>query len=49
MSEHHHHHRRPNEFSPDPSRMSVQPEDVELKVGRSCYPSYYFAVVFLVG
>lgn len=38
MSDHHHHHRRQNEFSPDASRMSVQPEDVELKVGRPYYP-----------
>lgn len=33
MSDHHHHHRRQNEFSPDAGRMSVQPEDVVLKVG----------------
>lgn len=34
MPDHHHHthHRRQNEFSPD-GRMSVQPEDVVLKVG----------------
>lgn len=46
MSDHHHHHRRQNEFSPDAGRMSVQPEDVELKVNHFVVanPFYYLMI-----